>query len=165
LKDRADERGENMLAVYRFMSAGELQAFQRGERVCSPRYGGSYFLPLFGEWKPYDAYRFLDGLVTEDVCGVFLAPPSAFEDRLAPYADPAFGAAWDDQIEVSELFAVGGYSAADGFRFIGVLPAPYYDSSPEGELILGEVMNLIENLRGNPRLQAGEEVNSVKGAA
>jgi len=123
-------------AVFRFMSFDELAAFQRGERVCSPYYGGSYFLPLFGEWGPADAYEFLTGLVSEDVCAVFVAPREAFERQLAPYADPAYSAAWDDTIGVWELFAVGGYSAAAGFRFVGVLPAPDYERSPEGKQIL-----------------------------
>ncbi len=127
------------IAVFRFMSKAELSAFQRGERVRSPRYGGSYFLPLYGEWPPYDAYQFLAGIVSEEVCAVFLAPPSAFERRLAPYADPEPGAGWRDTIDVWELFAPAGYSAAAGFRYLGALPAPYYDFSPEGEQIFREV--------------------------
>jgi len=125
-------------AVFRFMSFNELSAFQRGERVRSPRYGGSYFLPLFGEWGPADAYEFLAGVATMDVCAVFLAPSSAFERSLAPYADPAYSAAWDDTIDVWELFAPGGYARGDGFVLVGVLPAPDYERSPEGEQILRE---------------------------
>jgi hypothetical protein len=123
-------------AVFRFMSVGELAAFERGERVCSPYYGGSYFLPLFGEWGPTDAFEFLVGVANTDVCAVFVAPSMVFEDRLAPYANPAYCSAWDDTIDVRELFAPGGYARDDGFVLVGVLRAPEYDRSPEGRRIL-----------------------------
>lgn len=133
------------VAVYRFMSAAELAAFQRGERVCSPRYRGSYFLPLFGEWRPEEAWKFLSGVATTDVCAVFVAPSTAFERDLKPYADPAYGSAWDDTVDVWELFAPGGYARGDGFRFIGALPAPDYDLSPEGKEILRRAEELFES--------------------
>src|SRR5690606_33487080 len=126
-------------------SFGEFEAFQRGERVCSPRYKGSYFLSLFGEWRPAAALEFLDGLVSEDVCAIFMAPPSAFEVRLAPYADPAFGSAWDDTIDVWELFAPGGYARGDGFVLVGALPTPYYERSPEGAAVLRKAEEMFES--------------------
>lgn len=134
------------VAVYRFMSFGEFEAFQRGERVRSPRYGGSYFLSLFGEWRPYDAYQFLDGLVCEDICAVFVAPSTSFEVRLAPYSDPEFGSAWDDTVDVWELFAPGGYARSDGFRFVGALPALDYERSPEGAAVLRKAEEMLESV-------------------